>query len=123
MIKQGDKIKTLSGMIFIVDEIRKSENVVIVRYPLTEVRMSWNGYKRVEYIIDNGLENAGYTKLKNQLIIHVARDKNGELFGYFGKPAKTEIGYEGPKCYTLDSEDPRFKNIKFESGPVKVMVE
>lgn len=73
-----------------------------------------------------------YEKNHNQVKFYVARDKNGELFLYMGKPFRgIEKFHEyqngciitgDNNFYNFDLNKNDFKNLKFEDEPVEVLL-
>lgn len=72
------------------------------------------------------------TELRNKVHFYVARDKNGELWLYMGKPVRyndafiadlskgnslTHINF---RCFGLDEKD--YVNLKWEDEPVEVFI-
>ena len=73
-----------------------------------------------------------YVKKHNNVKFYVARDKNGELFLYMGKPFRgIEKFHEyqngciitgDNNFYNFDLNKNDFKNLKFENEPVEVFL-
>ena len=66
---------------------------------------------------------------KNKVHFYVARDKNGALWLYIGKPERSEQTFWSDCCvadirhfdrYGLDIKD--YDNLKFEDEPVEVFI-
>ena len=74
------------------------------------------------------------SKKRNRVHFYVARDKNGELWLYIGKPIREKeifndcheigvrtIGHDGVfKLYSLNEND--YKDLKWDDEPVEVFV-
>ena len=69
----------------------------------------------------------------NRVHFYVARDKNGELWLYMGKPIRTDTAFRGDldkgvtglihlnfRCFGLNEND--FTNLKWEDEPVEVFI-
>lgn len=72
-------------------------------------------------------------KPRNNVHFYVARDKNGELWLYMGKPIRTDTAFRGDldkgvtglihlnfRCFGLNEND--FANLKWEDEPVEVFI-
>ena len=72
------------------------------------------------------------SKNRNNIHFHVARDKNGELWLYIGKPIRGIVKFHGVagknifvltnnlKSFGLNKDD--FKDLKWEDEPVEVFL-
>lgn len=86
----------------------------------------WINYHRHEKLLND------YEKNHNQVKFYIARDKNGELFLYMGKPFRgIEKFHEyqngciitgDNNFYNFDLNKNDFKNLKFEDEPVEVVL-
>ena len=86
----------------------------------------WIKYHQHEKLLND------YEKNHNQVKFYVARDKNGELFLYMGKPFRgIEKFHEyqngciitgDNNFYNFDLNKNDFKNLKFEDEPVEVFL-
>ena len=86
----------------------------------------WVNYYRHEKLLND------YEKNHNQVKFYVARDKNGELFLYMGKPFRgIEKFHEyqngciitgDNNFYNFDLNKNDFDNLKWEDNPVEVFL-
>lgn len=86
----------------------------------------WIKYHQHEKLLND------YEKNHNQVKFYVARDKNGELFLYMGKPFRgIEKFHEyqngciitgDNNFYNFDLNKNDFENLKFEDEPVEVFL-
>ena len=86
----------------------------------------WINYHRHEKLLND------YEKNHNQVKFYVARDKNGELFLYMGKPFRgIERFHEyqngciitgDNNFYNFDLNKNDFDNLKWEDNPVEVFL-
>lgn len=73
-----------------------------------------------------------YKEPKNKVHFYVARDKNGELWLYIGKPNRYRSTFANPlsslftlpcntfDCFGLNEKD--YANIKWEDDPIEVFI-
>ena len=70
---------------------------------------------------------------KNRVHFYVAREKNGELWLYMGKPIRNDTAFRGDldkgviglifvnfRCFGLNEDD--YANLKWEDEPVEVFI-
>ena len=78
----------------------------------------------LEFVTDK--VKSSFSKKRNKVKFYVARDMDGELYLYFGKPSRGDNRFFGyilsfnVKSFGLNEND--YKDLKWEDGPVEVFV-
>ena len=77
-----------------------------------------------EFVEDNVISK--FSKKRNRVKFYVARNKNGSLYLYRGKPSRGDYNFYGYifsfnlKCFGLNEND--YKDLKWEDEPVEVFL-
>lgn len=80
----------------------------------------------LEFVADKVRSKSSNSKKRNRIKFYVARNKNGSLYLYRGKPSRGDYNFYGYifsfnlKSFGLNEND--YKDLKWEDEPVEVFL-